>query len=103
MSRAIATIIFRTFSACSASRERKRIFSSLVSPSTSEATSSPNSARTSSRVAGVSSTTSWSRAAWSVVRSMPRSARIVATDTGCSMNSSPESRFWPRWAASENS
>ena len=57
-------------------------------------------ARTSSSVSTVSSTTSWSRAAWSVTVSIPRSATMVATATGCSMKSSPDSRFWPSWDAS---
>ncbi len=95
MSPAIATIILRTFSACSCSRLRNVIDSSLVSPSTIRATSGPNSSSSSSTVTSVSSTVSCSRAAWSVVVSSPRSARTRATDSGCSMNGSPDSRVCP--------
>ena len=80
MSRAIATIILRTVSACAASPYLT--LSSLVTPSTSAATSSPKSGRTCSSVYGVSSTVSCSSAAASVGAVMPSSARIVATASG---------------------
>jgi hypothetical protein len=62
----------------------------LVTPSTSRAISSPNSASTSSRLALVSSTVSWSSAAQSVAVSSRSPAQIWATPTGWVMNSSPE-------------
>ncbi len=62
MSRAIATSIFRKFSACRSSLEAKLIFESLVTPSTRKATSCPKSRSMSSVVASVSSTTSWREA-----------------------------------------
>ncbi len=80
MSRDIATIILRIVSAWAASPYFT--LSSLVTPSTSTATSSPKSARSSSRVYGVSSTVSCSRAATSVGSVMPTSARIVVTASG---------------------
>ena len=48
MSLAMAMIILRMFSACSSSTVRKDICDSLVTPSTSRATSSPNCSRTAS-------------------------------------------------------
>ena len=80
MSRDIATIILRMVSACAESPYLT--LSSLVTPSTSWATSSPKSALTCSRVYGVSSTVSCSRAATSVGSVMPMSARIVVTASG---------------------
>ncbi len=80
MSRDIATIIFRMVSACAESPYLT--LSSLVTPSTSSATSSPKSLVSASRVYGVSSTVSWSRAATSVGSVMPMSARIVVTASG---------------------
>ena len=100
MSPAIATTIFRTFSACSCSRVLNSIRSSLVSPSTILATSSPKSSSISATVTSVSSTVSCRSAAVIVVVSRCRSARIVATATGCRMKSSPEIRFWPSWDTS---
>ena len=80
MSRDIATIILRIVSACAESPYLT--LSSLVTPSTSWATSSPKSARTCSRVYDVSSTVSCSSAATSVGSVMPMSARIVVTASG---------------------
>ena len=80
MSRDIATIILRMVSACAESPYLT--LSSLVTPSTSWATSSPKSARTCSRVYDVSSTVSCSSAATSVGSVMPMSARIVVTASG---------------------
>src|SRR4051812_29057031 len=102
MSLAIATNIFRTFSACSASLDRNVILSSLVRPSTISATCGPNSFSMSSSVRSVSSTTSCSSALTSVVVSIPRSARIVATPSGWAMKSSPETRFCPACDVSAN-
>ncbi len=80
MSRAIATTILRMVSACAESPYLT--LSSLVTPSTSWATSSPKSARSSSSVYAVSSTVSCSSAAISVGWVMPSSARIVVTASG---------------------
>ena len=79
-SRAIATIILRIVSAWAASPSLT--LSILVTPSTRWVTSEPNSVVIVSRVTPVSSTVSCSRAATSVVVSMPRPARIVATASG---------------------
>ena len=75
---------------------------SLVTPSTSVATSSPNSSRTSSRDALVSSTVSCSSAAHSVAVSRRMPAQILATPTGCTMKSSPEARRWSEWRSQAN-
>ena len=83
MSRDIATIILRMVSACAESPYLT--LSSLVTPSTSRATSSPKSERSSSRVYGVSSTVSCSSAATRVGSVMPMSARIEVTASGCVM------------------
>ena len=56
---------------------------SLLTPSTSFATRPPNLASTRSSVIGVSSITSWSRAAAIVSASSCMRARIVATAIGC--------------------
>ena len=93
MSFDIATTILRTVSAWALSPYFS--LSSLVTPSTSIATSSPKSARTMSSVYSVSSTVSCSIAAASVFGPMPRSARICATATGCVMYGSPLLRSCP--------
>src|SRR5712692_4728111 len=93
MSRDIATTILRTVSACAASPYLT--LSSLVTPSTSSAISSPNSRCSSARVYGVSSMVSCSSAAQSVSVFMPSSARIVATASGWVMYGSPLLRSWP--------
>ena len=93
MSRDIATTILRTVSASATSPYLT--LSSLVTPSTRAAISSPKSARSSSRVYSVSSTVSCSRAAHSVSWFMPSSARIVATASGWVMYGSPLLRFCP--------
>ena len=80
MSRDIATTILRTVSACAASPYLT--LSSLVTPSTSSAISSPNSPRSSASEYGVSSMVSCSSAAQIVSWFMPSSARIVATASG---------------------
>ena len=63
-------------------------------PSTSWAISSPNSSRTSSSDALVSSTVSWSSAAHSVSESSRMPAQIFATPIGWVMKSSPLARRW---------
>ena len=83
MSLLIATIILRIVSACAESPYLT--LSSLVTPSTSTATSSPKSVRSASSVYAVSSTVSCSSAATSVGSVMPMSARIVVTASGCVM------------------
>ena len=80
MSLLIATIILRMVSACAESPYLT--LSSLVTPSTSSATSSPKSVRSWSRVYAVSSTVSCSSAATRVGSVMPMSARIVVTASG---------------------
>ena len=80
MSRDMATTILRTVSA---SAEAPYLtLSSLVTPSTRAAMSSPNSPRSSASEYGVSSTVSCSKAALIVSVFMPSSARIVATASG---------------------
>ncbi len=90
---AIATTILRMVSALAASPSFT--LSSLVTPSTRSATSPPNSSASSSSVYSVSSTVSCSSAATSVFVSMPSSARIEATASGCVMYGSPDLRNWP--------
>ena len=75
---------------------------SLVTPSTRPATSSPNSARTSSSDAVVSSTVSCSSAAHSVSVSSRMPAQIFATPTGWTMKSSPDWRRWSAWCSQAN-
>ena len=95
MSLLIATTILRIVSAFAASPYLT--LSSLVSPSTSSATSSPKSAVTWASVYDVSSTVSCSSAAQSVGGVMPSSARMLVTASGWVMYGSPLSRVWPRW------
>ena len=85
MSFAIATSILRMLAACWASLESKCTRSSLVTPSTIDETSGPNSAVMRSMTTPVSSTASCSSAAASVMSSRPRSARMSATASGCWM------------------
>ena len=85
MSLAMATSILRMVAACWASLESKLTRSSLVTPSTMAATSAPKSRVMSSRLTPVSSTASCRRAAARVTSSRPRSARMVATASGCWM------------------
>ena len=95
MSRAIATTILRKFSAWRSSFEVKLIFESLVTPSTSSATSTPNSFSMSSVVASVSSTTSWRSPAQTLAASSRRSAMMPATLTGWTMYGCPDLRVCP--------
>ena len=68
-----------------------------MTPSTSRATSSPNSLRTSSSSASVSSTVSCSSAAVIVAESSFSSAQISATAQRVQTNGSPLLRTWPAW------
>ena len=97
-SRAMAMTILRMVAAWASSREENSIRSSLVTPSMSEATSSPKSAAMASRVVGVSSTVSWSSAACSVAESIPYPARMPVTISGWTMYGSPVARFCPAWS-----
>ena len=72
---------------------------SFVTPSTRPATSSPNSSRTSSSEALVSSTVSCRSAAHSVSVSRRMPAQILATPTGWVMKSSPDWRRWSAWCS----
>ena len=78
----MASSILRRFSACCSSMLENWILVSLVTPSTSRATSAPKADLTSSMVMGVSSTTSWSREAAMLSVSMPRSSTSRATASG---------------------
>src|SRR2546427_3395210 len=69
-SRAIATSIFRKFSACRSSREENASLPIFVTPSTRSAISRPNSRSRSALVAAVSSRTSCSSPAVTVVTSI---------------------------------
>ena len=69
---------------------------SLVTPSTSRATSYPNSSLSVSNSMPQSSTTSCIRAAAMVVASIFNSANSVAVAIGCSIYGSPDMRRWPR-------
>ncbi|CAB4956697.1 unannotated protein [freshwater metagenome] len=80
MSRAMATTILRTVSDAVVCPYLTR--SSLVTPSTSRAISSPKSASKISMEYSVSSTVSCSRAAARVGEVIPRSAKIPATASG---------------------
>ena len=98
-SRLMASSILRRFSACSSSMFENWIFVSLVTPSTSRATSSPKAAVRSASVVGVSSTTSCSRAAAMLSVSMPRSSTRRATASGWQIYGSPLRRQTPLWAS----
>ena len=103
MSSAIARNILRMFSACCCSWLWVLNFDSLVTPSTSWATSAPNRSSTSVRLYSVSSGTSWSSAAWIATGSIPSSARIWAEAIGCVTYGSPVARRWPAWASTARS
>ena len=89
MSWAIASSIFRMFSACCCSWLWVLNFDSFVTPSTSWATSAPNRSSTSVRLYSVSSGTSWRSAAWIATGSSPSSARIWADAIGWVTYGSP--------------
>ncbi len=103
MSWAIASSILRMFSACCCSWLWVLNLDSLVTPSTSWATSDPNLSSTSVRLNSVSSGTSWSSAAWMAIVSIPSSARIWAEAIGCVTYGSPVARRWPSWAVTARS
>ena len=101
MSLDMARIILRRLSACCSSREIKSSRDSFVTPSTSCATSAPNSFWIISSVTfSQSSTQSCIRPAAIVAPSIIRSASVVATRTGWMKYGSPDLRFWPSCAFS---
>src|SRR5689334_10065570 len=105
-SRDIDSSMRRKFSACAASRLSKCSPDSLVTPSTSDATSLPQCFSTSASDTSVSSTTSCSNAAHASVvssRFSSRSTRIRHTSTACEMYGSPEMRLWSPCACAANS
>ena len=79
ISRAMATIILRKFSACCSSLERNWILPILVTPSTNWAISAPNSASITSRETSVSSTVSCKRPVMTDAASSFISAMMPAT------------------------
>ncbi len=103
MSSAIARNILRMFSACCSSWEWVLNLDSLVTPSTSRATSGPKRSSTSVRLYSVSSGTSWRSAAWTATGSMPRSATVWALAIGWMTYASPDARSWPAWASTARS
>ena len=82
MSFDIASSILRKFSAWRSRSEVNSIFEILVSPSTRNATGSPNRRFSSSSVVSVSSMVSCSKPAATVTSSMRMSTRIPATSSG---------------------
>ncbi len=78
----MATSIFRKFSAWRSSREEKASLPILVTPSTRSAISAPNSRWRSTLVVLVSSSTSCSRPAVTVVTSILKLTRRPATSRG---------------------
>ena len=103
MSSAIASSIFRMFSACCCSWLWVLNLDSFVTPSTSWATSGPKRSSTSVRLYSVSSGTSCRSAASMAIGSMPRSARIWAEAIGWVTYGSPVARRWPAWASTARS
>ncbi len=95
----MATNILRMVAACSSVRLSTSMRVILVTPSTSARTCGLNSRSTSSEVTLVSSTVSCRSAAQMVSASMRRSARMMPTSMGCTMNGSPDLRHCPLWAA----
>ena len=91
------------FSACCCSWLWVEKRDSLVTPSTSWATSGPKCSSTSVRLYSVSSGTSWRSAAWIAVVSSPSSARIWADAIGWMTYGSPLARFWPSCAETARS
>ena len=82
MSLLMAMNIFRRFSICCSSRVEYSTRVSLVTPSTSSATTGPKRFAISSWVLGVSSMQSWSSAPRMASVSRPISATISATARG---------------------
>ena len=91
------------FSACLCSFERKAIFSTFVTPSTSKATSEPNSFSISDNFTSVSSTTSCNNALMTVVWSIFQSIKIFATSIQWLTKGKPDFRFCPWCILIENS
>jgi len=83
MSLAMESSILRKYSACARAGLSKWSPLMWLTPSTSSATSSPNSRRRSSSVFPVSSTTSCRRPAAMVTESSWSSVRVTATATLC--------------------
>ena len=103
MSRAIASSILRKFSACRSSRVLHGSLPSLVTPSTRNAISWPNTCVSSSIVVEVSSTASCRRPAHTLGTSSLSCEMMYATDSGCVTYGSPDFRVWPSWARAANS
>ena len=103
MSLDMATNILRMVAACSSVSDSTSMRVILVTPSTSARTCGLKVRSTSSAVAFVSSTVSWSSAAVMVSASMRRSARMMPTSMGWMMKGSPDLRHWPAWASRANS
>ena len=103
MSSAIASSIFRMFSACCCSWLWVQKRDSFVTPSTRCATSAPKLSSMSVRLYSVSSGTSWSSAASTAIGSMPRSATIWADAIGWVTYGSPVARGWPLCASTARS
>ena len=82
MSLELATRNLRKFSAWRVSVDGRASSESLVTPSTSRATSAPNRRSISSSVATVSSTVSWSSPVTIDAASSLSSERMPATSTG---------------------
>ncbi len=93
MSRAIAMIILRKFSAWRSARLLKLICPILVTPSTSVAISPPKMLCTCSSVVSVSSTVSCRRPVATLGTSRRRSAMMPATSSGWTRYGSPDLRF----------
>src|SRR3546814_487931 len=94
-SRSIASSILRKLSAAASWRSWNLSLSSLVTPSTSSATVSPNSEASWARSSGVSSMVSCRIAATRVSTSTFCSASTRATETGWVMSGSPDLRSCP--------
>ncbi len=99
----MASSILRTFSAWRASGASRSSRLILVTPSTSVAMSGPKRSAMRCVETRVSSTTSCSNAALSVVMSSFMSARICATSRGCERYGSPDCRSCERCCSAANS
>ena len=102
MSRAMAISILRKYSACASARLSKLTLPSLLTPSTSSATSPPKASWICAFAVSVSSITSCRIAATMVWWSSRISARMRATWIGWLMYGSPDARCWPSWASAPN-
>ena len=101
MSSTIASSILRKFSACRSSLDENWIAPSLVTPSTTCATSAPNSSWIRSIGVCVSSTMSWSSPAAMATTSSFMSASRSATSSGWTRYGSPEWRTCPLCSKAE--